>query len=236
MNHVRDFFQSIKDCIDRPISLKPRSNSSKKLQYLSTYPSTTLPALPVELIKYLAANFLEHHEEALLALTCKQMLHALGTQSWTVLAHSVAERKMFIQLLMCDDLPDYYPSQYSSRRKLLKSLPSAYKKGSRYHYRAEQDFLVPYARFGYAVLWPHVVFALRANSLGTNFGIPLDAFTYCAYERSMFSRIQVRLTAEARIVSDHLLLKCVYTVLRTGKTVQTVDREDLKPLHLDICR
>ncbi|KAJ4353572.1 uncharacterized protein N0V89_005302 [Didymosphaeria variabile] len=247
----------VKDFFVQTICLKARSLFPKKPQYLPTYPTTTLPGLPNELIR-LIASFLPPHAEALLILTCKQLLYTLGTHSWLVVPPLLKERKMFMHLLE-RDLPNYYGYFYHLRRKLPHSYPSNFVENSKRHYMTDHGWLLPSARFGYAVSWSHVVFALRADSFGALYGIPLDAFAYDSYQRiecttpeyakfkkiketrvskwSKFNRrreddTQVQLSARARIVSGHLILRCIYTV---SNKKRPANLDDLKTLGLDVC-
>ncbi|KAF2451028.1 hypothetical protein P171DRAFT_151210 [Karstenula rhodostoma CBS 690.94] len=158
------------------------SLSPKRPQYLLIYPPNTLPGLPKELIQ-IVASYLPPHGEALLALTCKQMLHTLGAGSWDILPNLLYERKMFMHLLE-RDLPEYYAYNYHLRRKLSDSYPSNFAENSKRHYTTDVGWLLPNNRFGYAVQWSHVVFALRAEAFGASYGIPLDAFDYDADQRS----------------------------------------------------
>ncbi|KAL1607998.1 hypothetical protein SLS60_002937 [Paraconiothyrium brasiliense] len=247
----------VKNFFVQTVSSKVRSLVPKKPQYLPIYSATTLPGLPKELIQ-LIASFLPPHEEALLILTCKVLLHTLGTHSWLIVSSLVKERKIFMHLLE-RDLPNYYAYYYHLRRKLPYSYPSNLLQNSTRHYMTDRDWLLPFARFGYAVSWSHIVFALRADSFGASYGIPLDAFAYDSYQRIGYNApkytklkkiktnkaskvfkfgglreddVQVQLSARARIVSGHLILRCIYTV---SNKKRPANLDDLKTLGLDVC-
>lgn len=239
-----------KDSFCRTVLTKYRSIFPKKPQYLRSYPAASLPGLPIELILHIA-SFLRPHEKVLLILTCKQLLHTLGARPLRTIHFLLRERKLFMHLLE-RDLPNHYAYYYYLRPKLLQSYPSNFKVDSKHHYLPDRGWMLLYERFGYAVMWSHVVFALRADSLGASYGIPLDAFDYAAKQRrdgdlkptglKAFKKhllrkaprdAQVKLSVRARIVSDHLVLRCTYTI--SHKT-RSVDRDDLKTLGLDVCR
>ena len=145
---------------------------------------TSLPGLPTEIIRHLG-NFLDEYEEALLVLTCKQLLHILGTKSWWNLNPSSHKRKMFMHFLE-RDLSDHYANSDHLTRKLPDSLLTTFEKGSGAHYSTERGCLINRERFGYAVAYPHVVFALKANIFGAQHGISLDAFGHEADRSSLF--------------------------------------------------
>jgi hypothetical protein len=87
------------------------------------------------------------------------------------------EQRMFINLLE-RDLPGYHGWYHHLRRKLPYNYPCNFKQNPERHNRTDSGWLLLKDRFGYAVLWSHVVFALRAESLGASYGIPLDAFAF----------------------------------------------------------
>ncbi|KAF1976541.1 hypothetical protein BU23DRAFT_565703 [Bimuria novae-zelandiae CBS 107.79] len=145
------------------------------------------------------------------------------------------------------DLPEYHAYHYYLRRKLPNSFPSNFTRGSEAQSRTDIPFSVSYARFGYAVLWSHVVFALKAERFGAHYGISLDAFSHDAEYKPGFENfekpqnnsnrnwndIQICLSVRARIVSGHLLLRCTYTFLHEDRTL---NRDDLMGVGLDVCR
>jgi hypothetical protein len=88
MDCVKNFFtQTIWGTVGSPRPKKP--------QYLPTYPPATPPGLPKELI-HIIASYLPPHGEALLNLSCEELLHVLDPDSWDMLLNLLKERRVSI--------------------------------------------------------------------------------------------------------------------------------------------
>ncbi|KAF2245551.1 hypothetical protein BU26DRAFT_71168 [Trematosphaeria pertusa] len=200
----------------------------------------TLAGLPTEILHSIAHR-LPISSAAVLPLVNKHFLHIYGMQAWESLKHDITQRRVFLYLLE-RDLPDYY-ADLQLTKKIPASSPSNYVKDSRQHYPSTgRGFFLNYDRFGYAVVWPHVVLALKRNAYGGHHGIPLEAFTYETtrrytpkpWYRNFEEYVQwgqlasygqpVQFGTLARIVSGHLLLRCTYRVFekRVHVHVQTL--------------